>query len=105
MKGDTFKGYVLDQLTDIGQVSCRAMFGGHGLYCTGVFFGILYKGQVYFKTGPNTVKSYSERNMKPFRPSQKMTLKTYYEVPADILENPDELVVWARQAIQCQTKI
>jgi len=105
MKADTFKEFVLDQLTDIGQVSCRAMFGGYGLYRAGVFFGILYKGQLYFKTGPNTVTSYSERKMKPFRPSLKMTLKSYYEVPPDILEDPDELVVWARLAIQCQIKI
>jgi DNA transformation protein len=105
MKLDTFREFVLDQLTNIGQVSCKAMFGGYGLYCAGVFFAILYKGQLFFKTGPNTVTSYSERKMQPFRPNLKMTLKNYYEVPADILEDPDELVGWARLAIQCQIEI
>jgi len=38
--------------------------------------------------------------MKPFCPSDKQTLKNYYEVPPDILENGEELIVWARDAVQ-----
>jgi DNA transformation protein len=102
MKEDSFKEFLLDQLGNIGQVSCRMMFGGYGFYCGGIFFGILYQGRLYFKTGPNTISSYSKRQMKPFNPNPKMTLKSYYEVPYDILEDPDQLVVSARLAIQSQ---
>ena len=31
-KQDGFKDYVLDQLADLRGVTCRAMFGGYGLY-------------------------------------------------------------------------
>jgi TfoX/Sxy family transcriptional regulator of competence genes len=27
-----------------------------------------------------------------------MTLKTYYEVPADILEDPEQLAAWAKRS-------
>ena len=35
---DGFKEFVLDQLTDLRGMTCRAMFGGYGLYREGVFF-------------------------------------------------------------------
>jgi len=37
--------------------------------------------------------------MKPFRPNAKQTLKTYYEVPLDIIEDRDQLSTWAKMAI------
>lgn len=97
---DSFRDFVLDQLRDLGTVECRAMFGGHGLYCGGVFFGILYRGALYLKTDKMTRAEYERRGMKPFRPNERQTLKSYYEVPADILEDPEALVHWATQAIR-----
>ncbi|MCI0528448.1 MAG: TfoX/Sxy family protein [Nitrospira sp.] len=101
MREDSFKEFVLDQLHDLKKVTCRAMFGGYGLYQGKTFFGILYNGRLYFKTNQMTRSEYIEKGMKPFRPSAKMTLKNYYEVPADILEDPDQLEEWAKKAISC----
>ncbi|MBI3312343.1 MAG: TfoX/Sxy family protein [Candidatus Omnitrophica bacterium] len=99
MTRDSFKEFVLDQLSGLGAVTCRAMFGGYGLYQGAVFFGIMFKGRLYFKTDSATQTFYRSMGMKPFRPSAAQTLKTYYEVPADILEDSDQLLAWARQAI------
>jgi len=74
------------------------MFGGFGLYHRDVFFGILHKGRLYFKTSDQTRSAYEKYGMKPFRPSDKQTLKNYYEVPPDILEDGEALVLWAEQA-------
>lgn len=98
MTSDSFKEYVLDQLKDMQSVTCRAMFGGFGLYHHDVFFGILHKGRLYFKTDDRSRPDYEKYGMKPFRPSDQQTLKNYYEVPSDILENETELVGWARTA-------
>ena len=68
-KYDGFKDFVLDQLSDLHGVTCRAMFGGYGLYCGRVFFGIVHKGRLYFKTNATTASRYREREMKPFRPA------------------------------------
>ena len=95
---DGFTDFVLDQLSDLHGVTCRAMFGGHGLYCGRVFFGIVHKGRLYFKTNATTAPRYREREMTPFRPSAKQALNSYYEVPVDILENAEELTIWAQQA-------
>lgn len=95
MKQDSFKEFVLDQLAEMGPVTCRAMFGGYGLYDNQIFFGILHKGRLYFKTNDQTRPAYKEYGMQAFRPSDKQTLKNYYEVPPDILEDGDELIRWA----------
>jgi DNA transformation protein len=63
-----------------------------------VFFGIVHKGRLYFKTDATTAPRYREREMTPFTPNAKQSLNTYYEVPVDILENAGELTIWARQA-------
>ena len=100
MEKESFKEFVLDQLRLLGRVKCRAMFGGHGLYCEGIFFGIISKGWLYFKTNSTTVSNYLEWDMKAFQPKPRQTLKNYYEVPAEILEDEDQLAVWARKAVE-----
>ena len=97
-KHDGFKNFVLDQLSDLPDLTHHAMFGGYGLYCGRVFFGIVHKGRLYFKTNSTTAPRYREREMKPFRPSATQTLKNYYEVPVNVLEDAGELTRWARQA-------
>jgi len=97
-RNDSFKDFVLDQLSDLRGVTCRAMFGGYGLYQGEVFFGIIHKGRLYFKTDDLTRSAYVARDMKPFRPNTKQTLKTYYEVPVDLIEDQEQLIAWAARA-------
>ena len=95
-KNDGFKDFVMDQLSDLHGVTARAMFGGYGLYRRDAFFGIIHKGRLYFKTNDETRAAYVRYGMKPFRPNGKQTLKTYYEVPADIIEDVEQLAEWAQ---------
>ena len=103
-KDESFAEFVLDQLRELDAVEARRMFGGFGLYQDETFFGIVHKGKLFFKIDDSTVGAYRRRKMKPFRPNAKQTLKSYYQVPVEVLEDPDELCVWARRAIGCQTR-
>lgn len=104
-KQDGFKDFVLDQLATLHGVTNRAMFGGYGLYQDGIFFGIIHKGRLYFKVSPNTVGLYEEQGMTPFRPNAKQTLKSFYEVPIDIIEDAELLTTWATAACQCNREL
>ena len=53
-----FRAFVLDQLTELGEVEPRAMFGGVGLYRRGVFFAILANDVLYFKVDDKTRPAY-----------------------------------------------
>ena len=98
-KQDGFKDFVLDQLRDLPDFICRTMFGGYGLSQREKFFGIIHKGRLYFKVAPATVLLYKEQGMKPFRPNARQTLKSFYEVPVDVLEDREQLTAWAKQAV------
>lgn len=100
MKNDGFKDFVLDQLVDLSGVTARAMFGGYGLYHRTTFFGIIHKGRLYFKITEATLPRYKEQGMKPFRPNAKQTLKSFYEVPIDVLEDAEALIQWATEAAE-----
>jgi len=101
MADDSFKEYVLDQLSALPDVRARAMFGAHGLYQGEHFFGILDEGRLFFKTDAQTGEDYMARGMEPFTYESRGKVLTmgYHEVPPEILEQPPELAAWARKAI------
>jgi DNA transformation protein len=100
MARDTsFRDYVLDQLAGLPDVRCRAMFGGFGLYSGETFFAVIASGRLYLKTDEKTRPDFVEQGMAPFRPSERQTLSSYYEVPVDVLEDADALVEWSRRAV------
>ena len=98
---DSFKEFVLDQLSALPDVRARAMFGAHGLYSGEHFFGILDEGRLFFKTDAKSQADYTARGMGPFSYESKGKLMTmsYHEVPPDVLEQSQELAEWARKAI------
>jgi DNA transformation protein len=102
MADDSFKEFVLDQLRALPELRAKAMFGAHGIYSGGKFFGILDEGRLFFKTDARTQADYTARGMEPFTYEMKGKTMTmaYHEVPPDVLEQPHELTVWARRAIQ-----
>lgn len=102
MNDDSFLHFVIDQLRGLESVIHRPMFGGHGLYQGAAFFGIVFDGRLYFKTDDRTRSRYEEYGMESFRPNDKQTLKTYYEVPVDVSENHRQLTEWAKEAVACQ---
>jgi DNA transformation protein len=101
MADDSFKEFVLDQLSALPALRAKAMFGAHGLYSDDKFFGILDEGRLFFKTNAQTQTEYTARGMAPFTYEMKGRTMSmaYHEVPPDVLEQPHELVLWARQAI------
>jgi DNA transformation protein len=101
---ESFKDLVLDQLQYLVDVEARRMFGGYGLYQDETIFGIIHRGKLFFKIDESTVGAYRKFKMKPFRPNAKQTLKSYYQVPQDVVEDMDILCKWAVQAVECQRK-
>ena len=101
---ESFKDFVLDQLRDLADVDSRRMFGSCALYQDETCFAVVSKGRLYFKIDESTVGAYRRRKMKPFRPNAKQTIKSYYQVPVDVLEDAVELCQWARRAIVAQKK-
>src|SRR4051794_6633608 len=100
MAADRFEQKILDRLSGLGEVSSRPLFGGHGVYWRGTIFAIAYAGGLYFKGDEGSKGDYLARGMGPFRPNERQTLKSYFEVPPEVLDDPEALVSWAGAAIR-----
>jgi DNA transformation protein len=96
-----FLAYILEQLAALGDVSSRRMFGGAGLYCEELFFGLIADDVLYLRVDDSNRADYTTRGMGPFRPyaDRPQLSMTYYETPADVLEDAAELVAWARRSV------
>jgi DNA transformation protein len=93
--------YVLEQLAGLGGVTPRRMFGAVGLYHEERFFGLISRDTLYFKVNDSNRGDYESRGMHRFRPfpDKPDWSMTYYEVPADTLEDADECMAWAQKSL------
>ena len=97
---EEYLDYVVDQLGCIGEVSAKRMFGGVGLYHDGLFFGLIASDALYFKVDDENQPAYERAGARAFQPyGEESYSMGYYEVPVDVLEDLDQLRVWARGAV------
>lgn len=97
---EAFRTYVLDQLEGLGDVTAKAMFGGVGLYCRGVFFGIIARDVLYLKVDDGNRADYEGAGMAAFKPyPDRSGTMQYYAVPVDVLESAFDLTAWSRKAV------
>jgi DNA transformation protein and related proteins len=96
-----YVAWVLEQLAGVSEVRSRRMFGGVGLYSADRFFGLIDDDVLYLKVDDVNRPDFTARGCRPFRPFKDKPeySMSYYEVPADVLEDADELARWARRSI------
>ncbi len=100
-----FVEFVLDQLAELGDVTSKSMFGGTGLYCRDLFFGIIARDALYLKSDAETRDGFEAAGSHPFKPyPDRSGTMQYYSVPVDVLESAPELVRWARDAVHAASR-
>lgn len=97
-----YLSYVLEQLGALTGVSTRRMFGAVGIYAGAAFFALIDDDVLYFKVDDAIQAEYESRGMRRFRPypDRPEASMGYYEVPADVIEESEELARWARRSIE-----
>jgi DNA transformation protein and related proteins len=97
----SFRDFVLDQLgRAVPRIRARSMFGGVGIYAGDLFFALIANDTLYFKVDDSNRPDFVALGMGPFLPYGDARDKMqYYEVPADLLDDPDALRPWAEKSI------
>lgn len=98
---DEFLAHVLELLAPLGRVAARPMFGGHGLYCDGVFFGIVLDSTLYLKVDDRNRGEFERAGSEIFRYSRKGKRATlnFYRAPDDAMDALQLILPWARSAL------
>ena len=97
-----WEAFVLEQLSGLGAVRAKRMFGGLGLYLAETFFGLVVgsAGDVYFKVDDGNRAAYEAAGSGPFRPfAGKAYAMSFWRVPAEVIDDPDEMAAWGRDAV------
>jgi DNA transformation protein len=96
-----YLAYILEQLDAPGNLHSRRMFGAVGLYSGELFFGLIDDDTLFFKSDSTNSAEYIARKMPRFMPfpDRPEAVMAYYQVPADVIEDAESLIAWARKAV------
>lgn len=109
VKPSAYVEYAVEQMTQWAPVSARRMFGGYGIYRDGIMFALIADDQLYFKVDECSRQSYQGAGSRPFTYENgkgKTVTMSYWELPADVLDDIGMLSMWADKAytVACDTQ-
>lgn len=87
----------------IAGISVHRYFGGAGLRAGGVQFGFVIKGVLYLRADDASRSGFLSRGCSPFvyrGAAGPVTVAAYYEAPSEILDDPEQLSIWAADALR-----
>ena len=87
--------YIMDILSPIEpEATPRKMFGGVGIFLEGIMFGLITSADDFHLR----VDEMNRPDYEALDQPQFMNMP-YFQVPADLLDDQDELAVWVEKAV------
>jgi DNA transformation protein len=96
------RDFLIDLFSDFGPVTIRRMFSGYGISVDGINFALALRGGLYFRADAQTIPRFEAEGSEPFRyqtRSKTVTVPSYWQLPARLFDDPEELSAWARAAL------
>ncbi len=101
-RSSEFVTFVVEQMTSIGKLRVRAMFGGYGIYLDDCFIAIIVDDRLYFKADSVTASEFEVKGLSPFSYMARGKLVTmkYFEAPPEVFEEPEAMRFWVQKAYE-----
>jgi DNA transformation protein len=99
----SFVAHVLDLFAPLGDVTARAMFGGHGIYAEGVMFALLDDDELFVKTDGETRATFVDAGCRQWvyvNKKVRMEKTGYFRPPDEAHEDPEAMRPWGRLALE-----
>ncbi len=98
------RDFLTDLFSGFGPVTLRRMFSGYGISADGTNFALALRAGLYFRADEATIPQFEAEGSKPFQYQQKrtgkvVTVNSYWELPARLFDDCDELTGWAKAAL------
>jgi DNA transformation protein and related proteins len=96
------RDFLIDLFSNFGPVTIRRMFSGYGISADGTNFALALRSGLYFRADEATIPQFEAEGSKPFQyqtRAKTVTVNSYWELPARLFDDTDELSVWARAAL------
>jgi DNA transformation protein and related proteins len=105
---DGFAEFLRDQLSPLGRITTRRMFGKTGLFCDGVMLGMVTDDTLYFRVDEQNKAIFQEAaGTAPLNYAKggKLIDLAFWQAPERLLDEPDELLEWARAALDAARRV
>jgi DNA transformation protein len=101
-----FLTHLREMLEPIDGVHFKRMFGGYGLFRTGLMFGLVVEETLYFKVDTQNKPEFEARGLGPFvyMKADKPMPMSYYQAPDEVLDSLDDMQQWAESAYQAAVR-
>lgn len=100
-----FLDYVIDQLSNWGEINTKRMFGGAALYNDGLAFALVSNDVVYLKVDETNKDKYIQFGSSPLKPFKSDAIvPSFYNVPDEVFEDSDIFIEWAEESLLIQKK-
>jgi len=96
------RDFLIDLFADFGPVTIRPMFSGFGISVDGVNFAMSLRSGLFFRADAQTIPRFQAEGSTPFQyrtSKRSVTVASYWQLPARLFDDPDELAEWARAAL------
>jgi DNA transformation protein and related proteins len=96
------RDFLIDLFADFGPVTIRPMFSGFGISADGINFALGLRAGLYFRADEATISQFEAEGSKPFQyltRARTVTVNSYWQLPARLFDDPEELTGWARAAL------
>ena len=96
------RDFLVDLFSDFGAVTIRPMFSGYGISVDGVNFAMALRAGLYFRADEQTIPRFEAEGSRPFQyqtSARTVTVGSYWQLPARLFDDTEELSVWARAAL------
>jgi DNA transformation protein and related proteins len=94
--------FLADLFSHFGPVTMRRMFSGYGISADGVNFAMSLRSGLYFRADEVTIPRFEAEGCGPFQyqtSAKTVTVNSYWQLPARLFDDPEELSEWARAAL------
>jgi DNA transformation protein and related proteins len=94
--------FLIDLFAQFGPVTIRRMFSGFGISADGTNFALALRSGLYFRADQETIPTFKAEGSKPFQyqtRAKTVTVASYWELPARLFDDSEDLAVWARAAL------
>jgi DNA transformation protein len=96
------RDFLIDLFSDFGPVTIRPMFSGFGISADGINFALALRAGLYFRADEATIPQFEAEGSAPFQyqtRAKTVTVGSYWQLPARLFDDPEELAGWARAAL------
>jgi len=97
------RDFLIDLFEQFGPVTIRRMFSGFGISADGTNFALALRSGLYFRADEDMIAQFEAEGSKPFQyqtRAKTVTVNSYWELPARLFDDPEELSDWARAALR-----